>query len=31
MFIIYKMLLKLGYDQIILLEILISDIFTFVE
>lgn len=31
MFIIYKMLLKLGYDQIILLEILISDLFTFVE
>lgn len=31
MFIIDKMLLKLGYDQIILLEILISDFFTFVE
>lgn len=31
MFIIYKMLLKLGYNQIILLEILISGFFTFVE
>lgn len=31
MFIIYKMLLELGYHQIILLEILISGFFTFVE
>lgn len=30
MFIIYKIYLQLGYDQIILFEILISD-FTFVE